>query len=270
MEKYRRKLARAEVDAAVAGHRRLVKQGWLGLWGERVDFVEIYKAKVEELLLQWEMEKETTLKERQMGAAFVVFNSRVAACLATRKQNTEAVGRWITTPAPDPKDVMWKNIGFGWWSRTTRKWAVCTIVVITICIHIVPMVAIAGVINLKDLERIEVFHFLRTVLKARLARTLISAYLPQLALLGVLEVLSSFLSKLSKVEGLACASHRGLSVSGKFFYFSVFNVLLGVTLASSVFKVLKDILDHPSDTLHLLVAAIPPQSTFFITFISLK
>lgn len=270
MEKCRRKVAHVEAEMKAAnGRKRQQRSGWMGLIGQKVDAIEFYNGKIRELLPEWEAERARALAERQQPAAFAVFNSRAAACAAGQLLNVPAAGEWTARLAPDPRAVVWENLPVRRLpDRLLRRTAVYTIVFVTICFYMIPIAAISAVITLPELER--KLPFLRPVLRLHIIKTILLAYLPQLALIVFLGVLPWILLLLSRAEGLPSQAEIERAAAGKYFYFSVFNVFLGITLATTLFSVLKSILDHPTIIINLLSQSLPPQATFFITFISLK
>jgi hypothetical protein len=105
----------------------------------------------------------------------------------------------------------------------------------------------------------------------------VQAYLPQLALIIFLALLPMLLLALSKAEGIPSQSHISRAAAGKYFYFMVFNVFLGVTIFGAVFSSIKGfkVLIQQgnlsvSSVVQLFGAKLPPVATFYITYIALK
>ncbi|MBD4019423.1 hypothetical protein GUI04_10450, partial [Xanthomonas citri pv. citri] len=87
-------------------------------------------------------------------------------------------------------------------------------------------------------------------------RTVLGAYLPQIALLVFLALLPKFLLFLSKAEGIPSVSHVERAASGKYFYFSVFNVFIGVTIGGTLFESFKDIQKNPDSIFDKLATSL--------------
>ena len=85
-----------------------------------------------------------------------------------------------------------------------------------------------------------------------------------------LMLLPALLKKLSWAEGIPARSHVERAAAGKYFYFNVFNVFLGVSLAGTLFSSLNGILDRPKSVVSLLGQSLPKQATFFISFVALR
>ena len=108
------------------------------------------------------------------------------------------------------------------------------------------------------------------VVEIPFVNTTLQAFLPQLVLLAFILVLLDLLLKLSKFEGIPSKDLQDRAAAGKFFYFNVFNVFLGVTIAGSLFTSLKQILSDPTSIVSLLSKSLPGQATFFISFVALR
>eukprot|EP00250_Pteridium_aquilinum_P029727 c40020_g1_i1 orf=25-1155(+) len=137
MQKYRRKVVRAEADIAASldGQCRPQRRSRLwGLLGVKVDAIDLYNSRITELLLEWEAERDRALKEKQQCAAFVVFNSRAAACAAGQLLHFPGGAEWRVGLAPDPRGVVWENLPIRHLpDRVLRRVVIYTIVFLTIC-----------------------------------------------------------------------------------------------------------------------------------------
>ncbi len=105
----------------------------------------------------------------------------------------------------------------------------------------------------------------------------VKAYLPQLALIVFLALLPGLLMLLSRHEGIPSQSLMVRATSGKYFYFVVFNVFIGVTLFGTIFSSLdgfKELLNSRklsvSNVVTLFGNKLPPNATYFITFVALQ
>lgn len=105
----------------------------------------------------------------------------------------------------------------------------------------------------------------------------LQAYLPQIALLVFLALLPSLLLALSKAEGIPDQSHIVRSASGKYFYFIIFNVFLGVTVFGAVISSIQGVktLINQKQTsvgnvVAILGAKLPPMASYYVTYVALK
>lgn len=275
LEGYRKKLARAEAIYAKSkelgkpeGTRPTNKTGCLGIVGEKVDSINYYTEKINELVAQLESEQKVTLRERQLDAAIVFFTNRVTAASAAQSIHAQTADKWTIVEAPEPRQILWSNLNVKFFAREVRQYVIYIIVALTIFFYMIPIGVISAFTTLGNL--VKLLPFIKPVVEKRAIRTVLEAYLPQIALIIFLAMLPKFLLFLSKLEGLPTESHAVRAASGKYFYFSVLNVFLGVTLGGTLFDTFKDIEKKPNTIIPVLARSLPGNATFFLTYVALK
>ncbi|VVA93071.1 unnamed protein product [Arabis nemorensis] len=268
LEGYKKKLARAEAINASTNKRPTNKTGFLGLVGKQVDSIEYYTELINESVAKLETEQKAVLAEKQQTAAVVFFTDRVTAALAAQSLHCQMVDKWTVTEAPEPRQLIWKNLKIKLFGRIIRQYLIYFLVAVTILFYMIPIVAISAITTLKNLQKL--LPFIKPVVDITFIRTILESYLPQIALLVFLAMLPKFLLFLSKAEGIPSQSHAIRAASGKYFYFSVFNVFIGVTLGGSLFETLKIIQKDPNSTVTILATSLPKSATFFLTYVALK
>lgn len=275
LDGYKKKLARAEAIYAKSkatgkpeGTRPTHKTGCLGLTGKSVDSLEFYNDKINELTPKLEAEQKSTLREKQLAAALVFFTTRVAAASAAQSLHAQMVDKWTVIDAPEPRQIIWSNLKIKFFERQGRQYVVYIVVALTIFFYMIPIGIISAFTTLKNLRKL--MPFLKVILDEKAVRTVLEAYLPQLALIIFLALLPKFLLFLSKTEGIPSESHAVRAASGKYFYFSVLNVFIGVTVGGTLFSSFKTIQKDPGSLVRILGNSIPENATFFLTFVALK
>ncbi|XP_057763944.1 CSC1-like protein ERD4 [Salvia miltiorrhiza] len=275
LEGYRKKLARAEAVYAQSkgtanpeGMRPTAKTGFMGLMGKKVDAIEYYGEKIRELVPKLEAEQKIALKDKQQPAAVIFFNNRVTAAAAAQCLHDTMVDKWTVMDAPEARQLLWTNLAKNFYARLIRQYLVYFIVFLTIFFYMIPIGLISALTTLDNLKKL--LPFLKPLLDQSTIRTVLGAYLPQIALLVFLALLPSFLLFLSKAEGIPSLSHAERAASGKYFYFSVLNVFIGVTVGHTLFDSLKTIEKDPNTVFDVLAASLPGSATFFLTFVALK
>nr|CAB3451929.1 unnamed protein product [Digitaria exilis] len=275
IEGHKQKIARAEVvyansktESNPEGIKPTHRTGLLGLIGKKVDTIEYCSEQIKELLPKLEAEQKTTLREKQLRAAIVIFNSRSAAASASQTLHAQVCDKWTVMEAPEPRQIIWPNLPRKIYERQIRQAVVYTIVFLIVCFYIIPITAISAVTTLENLR--EKLPFLKVVVDQKEIKTVLEAYLPQLALILFLAFLPALLMFLSKAEGIPSQSHLVRAASGKYFYFIVFNVFIGYTLAATLFKSLTTVINHPTGIVNMLAKSLPGSATFFLTFVALK
>lgn len=275
MEGFKKNLARAEAiyaqskgTATPEGTRPTTKTGLLGLIGTKIDAIEYYDEKIRELTPKLESEQKVTLKDKQQRAAVIFFNNRVTAAAAAQSLHDTMLDKWTVIDAPEGRQLLWTNLSKSFYQRLIRQYVIYFIVFLTIFFYMIPIGLISALTTLDNLKKL--LPFLKPILVQATVRTVLGAYLPQLALIIFLALLPSFLLFLSKAEGIPSLSHAQRAASGKYFYFSVLNVFIGVTVAHSLFDSLKAIEKNPNSAVTLLAQSLPGSATFFLTFVALK
>ncbi|XP_057947966.1 CSC1-like protein ERD4 [Malania oleifera] len=275
LEGYRKKLAHAEAVYAESkttgkpeGKRPTNKTGFLGLVGKKVDTIEYCNEKINELIPRLESEQKVTLREKQEASALVFFSSRLTAAAAAQSLHARMVDTWTVTDAPEPRQLIWKNLLIKFYERQIRQYIVYFIVALTILFFMIPIGFISAFTTLENLRKL--LPFLKPVVKIEAIKTVLEAYLPQIALIVFLAMLPKLLLFLSKLEGIPSESHAVRAASGKYFYFTVLNVFIGVTVGGTLFSTFKTIQKNPNSVVSLLASSLPGNATFFLTYVALK
>lgn len=270
MEGYKKKLARAEAIFASTKNRPTNKTGLCGLVGKQVDSIEYYTELINESVAKLETEQKTVLAEKQQTAAIVFFTTRIAAASAAQSLHCQMADKWTVIEAPEPRELIWKNLNIKLFSRIIRQYVIYFIVALTILFYMVPITFVSAITTLRNLQKI--LPFIKPVVEITAVRTILESFLPQIALIVFLAMLPKLLLFLSKAEGIPSQSHAVRAASGKYFYFSVFNVFIGVTLAGTLFNTVKDIAKGPRVDMivNLLATSLPKSATFFLTYVALK
>ena len=275
LEGYRKKLMRAETIYAQSkpiGSNEEVRPtnrtGFLGLCGKKVDTIDYCKEKISKLESKLESEQKVTLRDRQLSSAFIFFTSRVTAAAAGQSLHARLVDTWTVMNAPEPRELIWSNLSLNYYSREVRKYIVYFIVALAIFFYMIPIGFISALTTLENLTKL--LPFIKPVVDIVAIRTVLEAYLPQIALIVFLALLPTMLMFLSKVEGIPTESHAVRATSGKYFYFTVLNVFIGVTLSGTLFGNFKDMKNHPNEIATILGKGLPDNATFFLTFVALQ
>lgn len=275
LEGYKKKLAHAEAvyagsktTAKPEGTRPTNRTRFLGLIGKKVDSIVYYNEKINEFVAKLEAEQKVTLREKQQDAALVFFSNRVVAASAAQSLHAQIVDTWSVFDAPEPRQLIWPNLKIKFFQRELRQYVVCFVVALTIFFYMIPITFISAVTTLKNL--VKLLPFIKPIVRIKALRTVLEAYLPQLALIIFLALLPKLLLFLSKLEGIPTESHAVRAASGKYFYFTVLNVFIGVTIGGTLFSTFKTIEKSPNKLVPILAQSLPGNATFFLTYVALK
>lgn len=268
-------LSKKKGSGAEEGQRPMHKTGFMGLWGPKVDSIDYYRAKSQEMTPELEKEQTKTRQDLEKNAAFVIFNDRSSATEASQVVHAPHALKWKVNQAPEPEEVCWDSLYIPSWQRAVRRILVDSLTFLMVIFYMIPIAFVASLTTLENLEKL--LPFIRSVLKIPVLREAVQAYLPQLALLLFLALLPKIMLILSQAEGFACQSQVVRSASAKYFYFIIFNVFLGVTIFGAVFSNInsvKVLIDQSNlsatKVVQLLGSKLPPVASYYITYVALK
>ncbi|KAL9246971.1 hypothetical protein vseg_020448 [Gypsophila vaccaria] len=244
------------------------KTGCLGLWGRRVDSIDFYTEQLKRLDNILNMERQRVLKDPKsiIPAAFVSFSSRWGAAVCAQTQQSKNPTLWLTSWAPEPRDVYWRNLAIPFVSITIRKFVIGITVFLLVFFYMIPITFVQSLANLDALERVA--PFLRPVIELKFIKSFLQGFLPGLALKIFLYVLPALLLLLSKIEGHVSWSKLERRAADKYYYFMLVNVFLGSLVAGTALGQLDAFIHQPPGEIPRNIGvSIPMKATFFITYI---
>ncbi|KAK6921979.1 CSC1/OSCA1-like, N-terminal transmembrane domain [Dillenia turbinata] len=255
------------VTALQSGHTKTKygREGYLGLFGRKVDLVDHYEKKLEDLEENVRLEQsEASLAGEEIRAAFVSFKTRYAASTACHMQQSINPTRWVTEEAPEPHDVNWPFFSSSFLRRWFSKLAVVVVYILVTVLFLIPVVFVQGLTNLDQLELM--FPFLKSILTLKFVSEVVTGYLPSLILHLFLKTVPPVMKFLSSIQGYISISQIEKSACNKMFWFTVWNIFFGNVLSGSVLNQISIILD-PENIPSKLAVAVPAQASFFIAYV---
>ncbi|XVF60586.1 hypothetical protein PTKIN_Ptkin08bG0060100 [Pterospermum kingtungense] len=243
--------------------QRYKRDGFLGLFGRKVDLVDHYEKKLEDIEDNVRLEQ-SSLAGEEVPAAFVSFNSRFGAAIALHIQQGINPTEWVTERAPEPKDVYWPFFSTSFIKRWIFKIAVVVAYIALTILFLIPVVVVQGLTHLDQLETW--FPFLRAVLSLTFVGDLITGYLPSLILQLFLSVVRPIMILFSSMEGYISHSQIEQSACTKLLWFTIWNIFFANVLSGSALSMVNIFLD-PKKIPGLLGAAVPAQASFFIAYV---
>ncbi|CAO2838064.1 unnamed protein product [Amaranthus hypochondriacus] len=248
--------------------RPTTKTGFLGLWGERVDSIDYYNQQLEQLEKKMIMERERILQDEKcmLPVSFVSFNSRWGAAVCAQTQQSRNPTLWLTSWAPEKRDVYWKNLAIPFVSLTIRKFLIGVAVFGLVFFYMIPVAFVQSLANLEALEKVA--PFLKPVIEVKIIKSFLQGFLPGLALKIFLWALPLLLMLMSKIEGHVSFSKLERRAAAKYYYFMLVNVFLGSIATGTAFGQLDAFLHQPPTQIPRNIGvSIPMKATFFITYI---
>ncbi|XP_041003080.1 CSC1-like protein At3g21620 isoform X4 [Juglans microcarpa x Juglans regia] len=131
------------------------KTGFLGLCGERVDAIDFYTSKIENLSEEIASEREKIISSPKsiMPAAFVSFKTRWGAAVCAQTQQSRNPTIWLTEWAPEPRDVYWDNLAIPYVSLTIRKLIVAVAFFFLTFFFMIPIAFVQSLANIEGIEK---------------------------------------------------------------------------------------------------------------------
>ncbi|KAL9666285.1 hypothetical protein QQ045_000613 [Rhodiola kirilowii] len=248
--------------------RPIIKTGFLGLWGEKVDAIDYHVSEIEKLLEEIKAERERVRNDPKsvMPAAFVSFKTRWGAAVCAQTQQTRNPTLWLTEWAPEPRDVYWENTAIPYVSLTIRRLIMAVAFFFLTFFFIIPIAIVQGMASIEGIEKAA--PWLKFLIEQKFIKSVIQGLLPGIALKLFLIFLPSILMIMSKFEGFTSISSLERRSASRYYMFNFINVFLGSVVTGSAFQQLnKFIHQSANDIPKTIGVAIPIKATFFITYI---
>ncbi|KAI4320416.1 hypothetical protein MLD38_033899, partial [Melastoma candidum] len=205
-EKLSKKLAKLRSNTA-ALHKYGCK-GPFGLIGPKVDLLDHYKKKMEQL--EEHMRSELSrVAGTEVPAAFVSFKSRYGAATITHNHLRTNPTEWVAEQASEPRDVHWPFFSDSFLQRWFSNIFVVTACIAITILFLIPVVIVQSLANLSQLETW--FPFLKGILEITFVSQVITGYLPSLILQWFLMLIPPVMITLSAMQGYIAFSQIQIS-----------------------------------------------------------
>ncbi|KAM4132968.1 hypothetical protein ACJW30_01G292300 [Castanea mollissima] len=260
-EKLYRRLARLKLKNHTS--QRFGRDGFLGIFGRKVDLLDHYEKKLEDVEHNMRLEQ-SSLAGKEVSAAFVSFKSQLGAAVALHIQQGINPTEWITERAPEPHDVHWPFFS----SSYLKRW-ICTLLVFAACaaltiLFLIPVVIVQSLANLDQLETW--FPFLQGILSLTVVSQVITGYLPSLILSTFLSFVPPIMIIFSSMQGYISHSQIEKSACIKVLWFTIWNIFFANVLSGTVLYQVSVFLE-PQKIPGVLAEAVPAQASFFIAYV---
>ena len=188
----------------------------------------------------------------------------VASAPLTHKPNTLEV-----TVAPEARDIMWQNCYYTSNLRKRREANANIFLALGALLWSIPLAFIQGVSSAENVSQLPGMDWILDYDNGSL-RLLINAYLPVVALLGLILLLPIIFEWVAtSYEKRKTQSDVQQSIVGRYFYYQLANIYISVT-AGSLLKSAADIIARPSAGLEILGNSLPTVVGYFIALIITK
>ncbi|PWA84468.1 calcium-dependent channel, 7TM region, putative phosphate [Artemisia annua] len=202
---------------------------------------------------------------QELPVAFVTFRSRWDAALASQTQQHPNPLLWITQMAPEPRDVLWKNLSIPYKHLVLYRAGVYVTEVIITIFFAIPVTAVQGIAQFEKLKKW--FPPAMAVQLIPGLSSVITGYLPSVILSGFVYVVPFVMKRMARVAGYVSRSQQEQKASNMVYYFLMGNVFFLSVLSGSLFDQIGKTFINPGDVPSRLAMAVSAQADFFMTYI---
>ncbi|XP_057969940.1 CSC1-like protein At3g54510 isoform X3 [Malania oleifera] len=201
----------------------------------------------------------------ELPVAFVTFNSRWGTALAAQSQQHSNPLLFITEMAPEPRDVIWRNLEIPYRHLPLYKIAVFLATLILTVFFAIPVTAVQGIAKFEKLRKW--FPPAMAVQLIPGLRSIVTGYLPSVILNGFIYTIPFAMLALSNLAGCISTSNRDIKACNMVFYFLMGNVFFLSLLSGSLLEEIGESVSHPRNIPSHLARAVSAQADFFMTYI---
>lgn len=203
------------------------------------------------------------------GTGFVTFKCLAGRACAVSTLVTNRPEVFNLTPAPEPRDIVWKNVTNHVIYVQNRK----RVVNASLAVGIIFWSAfVSGIQTLSEVETIaKVLPFVEDVAaKNEYLTSLVTAYIPVIILLVFINTLYFVLKFVAlHLEGYKTYSEVERAVMSRYFFFHLANVYVTIG-AGSIKEAIENIVNNPTALLTVLGETVPVVAVYFMNLIIVK
>ncbi|KAJ3559941.1 hypothetical protein NM688_g26 [Phlebia brevispora] len=225
-----------------------------GLFKGKVDALEYLDAKFKEA-------DEAVTKRRRAGkfkathVAFVTFEKMSSAQIAVQAAHAQQPGECVTYQAPEPRDIIWSNMGLTPRAILCREGFVLAAMCLLLFFWMIPVTALAGLLSYKEIKK--TWPALARLIDSNdPIRAIVQNSLPSVAMITLNACLPFLLEGLTYVQGYRARSWIEYSLLKKYFLFLLVNVVFIFLFASTYWQLVRDLANAPMKIPEKLAAAL--------------
>ena len=200
------------------------------------------------------------------NTAFVTFTTHTAAQLCAQGLIHSRPHTCNTQMAPEPRDILWNNLGLDRKSRTVRYFVVNIIIWALTIFWLFPTGIVLTFTSYDTLTH-NVSFLNGLITQSAVVKNFFQLILPVVLVTALLTLLPLILMSISKLQKIESYSKLEKTVANRYYVFSVVNVfiffLLGYTFLQTIFGAIQ----NPQSILTLLGNSLPAGATFFIGWV---
>ncbi|KAL7554625.1 hypothetical protein ACHAWF_018127 [Thalassiosira exigua] len=236
------------------------------LWRMGVDFLA---AGLDEVRNRTDVVVDSVTRPSMSSTGFVTFKTLTPVTVTTSAPLTYNRNPMEVSIAPEPRDLVWKNVQIDRDIGTGRAFVADVLLGLGVLLWSIPLTLIQAWAKVEFVALIPGFEWVGKVHGDKL-KPLINAYLPVITLLGLILILPLIFQLVAtSYEKRKTLSGVQNSIVGRYFYYQLANIYITVT-AGALWTSLADIIDHPQQLLVILGESLPKLAGYFISLLLTK
>ncbi|KAH7890363.1 hypothetical protein F5I97DRAFT_16920 [Phlebopus sp. FC_14] len=253
----------------VVPHRQrpTLRPGWFSRKVDALEYLETKFKEADEKVKKWRRAGKTKVTQ----VAFVTFEKMSSAQIAVQTAHSPDPWEIKTRPAPEPRDIVWANIGHTPGSLLSRELLVQAGVVLLLFFWIFPITALASLLSYKEIKK--VMPWLGRLIDSNdKIRAIVQNSLPSVAMVTLNALLPFILEGLTYAQGYRARSLIEYSMLRKYFLFLLVNVVFIFLLASTYWQLVRDLANSPAKIPEKLAEALQKGRAkhFFLSYVILQ
>lgn len=241
--------------------RPMIRKGWLGACGPKVDKIDYYNQKLQ--VVDKEIKRYRKREFPPSSTAFITMRSVAQAQMLAQAVLDPKINHLITSLAPAPHDIIWKNLCLSRNERNTRIFLVMTLIGLMSILLVFPVRFLTNFLNIKSISKVSpaLARFLKD---HRWAENMITGILPPYVFTIFNIVMPYVYIWFTKRQGYTSRGDEELSAISKNFFYIFVNLFLVFTLFGTA------ILTDTAQLAYQLADSLKKLSLFYVDLIILQ
>ncbi|KAI0276258.1 hypothetical protein BGY98DRAFT_986594 [Russula aff. rugulosa BPL654] len=252
----------------VPHHRRpTIRPGWFSGRVDAIQFLEKRFLEADEAVKR----HRRTGRFKPMDVAFVTFEKMSSAQIAAQTVHTSTPFQLETCLAPEPRDIVWANVGLSTGALRFRDAIALGILALLFFFWGIPITGLASLLSYKEIKKV-MPSLGRLIDSNEKIRAIVQNSLPSVALITLNALLPFLLEAITYVQGFRARSLIEYSLMKKYFLFLLVNVVFIFLLASTYWQLVRDLANSPAKIPEKLAQALQMGRAkhFFLSYVILQ
>ncbi|KAI0249273.1 DUF221-domain-containing protein [Lactifluus subvellereus] len=252
----------------VPHHQRpTLRPGWFSRRVDSIEFLEKRFMEADEAVKR----HRRTGRFKPVDVGFVTFEKMSSAQVAAQTVHTSTPFQLETTLAPEPRDIVWANMGHSTSTLRLRDAIVLGSLALLFFFWAIPITGLASLLSYKEIKK--TMPWLGRLIDGNeKIRAIVQNSLPSVAMITLNALIPFVLEALTYVQGFRARSLVEYSLMKKYFLFLLVNVVFIFLLASTYWQLVRDLANSPAKIPEKLAQALQVGRArhFFLSYVILQ